>query len=150
MNLFTDTSALVKLYHEEPGTENLSEFIHAHADDLVITISDLTEIEFHSAFLKRVRTNEIERSSARSIFRCFEADKNMFNIIETDNIIKEFSIRLLDLVGGEKSLRTLDAIQLSAAIASHRIIPTDYFVSSDKKLLKVAESYFTVFDPENP
>lgn len=33
MNLFPDTNALVKLYHEEAGTEALSEFLHRHADN---------------------------------------------------------------------------------------------------------------------
>lgn len=58
MNLFLDTNALVKLYHEEAGTEALSEFLHRHADNLIITISDISRIELHSAFLRRVRTEE--------------------------------------------------------------------------------------------
>lgn len=55
MNLFIDTSALVKLYHHEAGTENLNDFLNHYADDLIITIADITRIEFHSAFLRRVR-----------------------------------------------------------------------------------------------
>jgi len=41
----------------------------------------------------------------------------------------------------------LDAIQLSTAIVSHQIIPIDYFVTSDKKLFKVAKDYFPTFNP---
>ncbi len=56
MNLFFDTSALVKLYHKEDGSDYLADFLNQNKDDLVITISDISKIEFHSAFLKRVRT----------------------------------------------------------------------------------------------
>ena len=52
------------------------------------------------------------------------------------------------IFGFKKSLRTLDAIQLSAAIVSHQIFPINYFVGSDKKLLKVAKEYFLIFNPQ--
>lgn len=55
---FFDTSALVKRYHEEVGTAAVDEaFDDADASFL---ISDLTVIECHSAFAKKVRTQEIE------------------------------------------------------------------------------------------
>ena len=149
MNLFLDTSALVKLYHEEAGTENLSEFLYRYADNLVITISDLSLTELHSAFLRRVRTGEIEQSVADEIFKGFDADAKMLNIVETDHVIKIFSVRILDVFGGKMSFRTLDAIQLSTAIISHQTVPINYFVSSDKKLLKIAEKYFSIFNPED-
>jgi len=149
MNLFLDTNALVKLYHEEAGTENLSEFLCRYADNLIITISDLSRIELHSAFLRRVRTGEIEQSVADEIFKGFDSDARMFNVVETDHVVKIFSVRILDVFGGKRSFRTLDAIQLSTAIISHQTVPINYFISSDKKLLKIAEEYFIIFDPED-
>jgi predicted nucleic acid-binding protein len=60
MNIFLDTNAVVKLYHQENGTDNLTDFLTLHQSDLIITISDLTKIELHSTFLKRVRMKQID------------------------------------------------------------------------------------------
>lgn len=68
MNLFLDTSALVKLYHEEAGTDNLTEFLEKHSGDLILTISDLTIIEFHSAILKSVRRMEEQYKNISNVF----------------------------------------------------------------------------------
>ena len=150
MNLFLDTNAIVKLYHMELGTENLLKFLYTYINYLIITISDITKIEFHSTFLKRVRNKEIDIDRVKKIFDSFELDINMFNVIEVDYIIKSYAIKLLDFTADKKALRTLDAIQLSTALISHQIFKIDCFVCSDKKLLNVAEKYFTVFNPEQP
>lgn len=147
MNLFLDTNAIVKLYHQEVGSDNLVNFLNQYADDLVITISDLTKIEFHSAFLKRVRMNEIELETINEVFSYFDNDLQMLNVVEVNNIIKDFAIKLLDDIAYQFSLRTLDAIQLSTAIIFHQLFPIDYFVSCDKKLLNIASSFFNIFNP---
>ena len=77
MNLFLDTSAIVKLYQDEQGTDNLSNFLTQHASDLILTISDLTPIEFHSAFLRRVRMKEIELDIANQVFSDFKKDMEL-------------------------------------------------------------------------
>ena len=48
MNVFPDTSAVIKLYHKEVGSDELPAFLNAHAHDLILTISDITRTEFHS------------------------------------------------------------------------------------------------------
>ncbi len=148
MNIFLDTNALVKLYHQEVGTDNLTEFLTLHQSDLIITISDLTKIELHSTFLKRVRMKQIDLKTVYQVFDSFDHDAQMFNLVEVDREIKKFAISLLNSVAYKRSLRTLDAIQLSAAIVSHQIVPIDYFVTADKKLLKIAKDYFPAFNPE--
>ncbi|KPA16895.1 hypothetical protein MHK_002901 [Candidatus Magnetomorum sp. HK-1] len=55
--IFFDTSAIIKLYHDEDGTDDVLSIINSY--DPSILISDLTKIEFVSAFAKKVRTNEI-------------------------------------------------------------------------------------------
>lgn len=54
MNLFLDTAALVKLYHKESGTADLSNFLREQSSDLILTISDLAHI--------RVPFRDIEKS----------------------------------------------------------------------------------------
>lgn len=41
MNLFLDTSALLKLYHQEVGTEQFSKYLSNIKGDLFLTTSDL-------------------------------------------------------------------------------------------------------------
>jgi predicted nucleic acid-binding protein len=148
MNIFLDTNAVVKLYHQENGTDNLTDFLTLHQSDLIITISDLTKIELHSTFLKRVRMKQIDLKAVYQVFESFDSDTKMFNVIEVNHEIKKFAITLLNSVAYKRSLRTLDAIQLSSAIVSHQIVPVDCFVTADKKLLKIAKDYFSSFNPE--
>lgn len=149
MNLFLDTNAVIKLYHKETGTDNLLNFIQKYSDNLIISISDLTKIEFHSTFLKKVRTSEIDLLTVNEINETFDSDIKLFNIVEVDRIVKNFAINLLDSIGGFKNLRTLDAIQLSSAIILNQFIPIDYFICSDKKLLEIAQDFFPIVNPEN-
>lgn len=149
MHLFLDSNALVKLYHAEAGTENLIYLLKENAYDLILTITDISRIEFHSAFLKRVRKKEIELEIVKEAFSCFEDDLLMFNVVEVDEAVKSLAINLLDSIAHEKGLRTLDSIQLSTAIIINQIFRIEYFVTSDKNLSNVAKDYFTIFDPES-
>jgi len=148
MNVLLDTNAVVKLYHQETGTDNLTNFLTLHREDLITTISDLTKIELHSTFLKRVRMKQIDLKTVHQVFDSFDNDAQMFNVIEVNHDIKNFAITLLNSVAHKRSLRTLDAIQLSTAIVSHQTVPVDYFVTADKKLLRIAKDYFPAFNPE--
>jgi len=59
MNAYPDASAVIKLYHREIGSERLLAFLQRNADDMILSIADITRTEFHSAFLRKVRTIEI-------------------------------------------------------------------------------------------
>lgn len=148
MNLFIDTSALVKLYHKEAGTESLTKLFHHYTNDLVITIADISKIEFHSAFLKRVRTKEIELETVKKVFESFDRDSQLFNVVEVDTVVKNLAIQLLTNIAYQINLRTLDAIQLASAIISNQIVSIDYFVVCDKNLVDVSKKYFHTFNPE--
>jgi predicted nucleic acid-binding protein len=91
---------------------------------------------------------QIDLKTVYQVFDSFDSDAKMFNVIEVNHEIKKFAITLLNSVAYKRSLRTLDAIQLSAAIVSHQTVPVDYFVTADKKLLRIAKDYFPAFNPE--
>lgn len=148
MNLFLDTNALVKLYHKEKGSERLFHFLESNSEELVLTISDLSLIEFHSTFLRRVRTGEIKKKAISQVFTLFKNDILQYNIIEIDLSIKELAIDLLDSIALERSLRTLDAMQLASAMYSNLTVPIDYFATSDKKFANVVKAFFQVLDAE--
>ena len=60
-NYFFDTSALVKIYHKEVGTE-LVEEIYENPEN-TIYISHLTKVELISALCKKYRTNDISHEA---------------------------------------------------------------------------------------
>jgi predicted nucleic acid-binding protein len=148
MNLFLDSSALVKLYHSEPGTDRLSELLDTNTDDLILTIADISLLEFHSAVLKRVRIKEVSIKTAKAILAAFENDLALFNVVEVDSETKQIARGLLLQEAAKRNFGTLDALHLSAALSVHSVLPVDWFVTADKALLNVAGGYLRVFNPE--
>lgn len=87
MKIFLDTSALFKLYHQEPGTEELErafeQFTVTH-----VFLSEITKVEFSSAVWKKVRTKEITAPQARKTIELFEADYEQYIFETTDHGIR--------------------------------------------------------------
>ena len=133
---FCDTSAIVKLYHHEVGSEWMEAiFNDANA---IIVISELTHVEFYSAMLKKVRTGDITNEAKEEAIKNFEKygrDKFMLTLLES-RIFKKAQ-KLLDKYGRNYSLRTLDAIQLAACL--HDKIDGIRFIGADVHLLKICE-----------
>jgi predicted nucleic acid-binding protein len=148
MNLFLDSSALVKLYHSETGTDRLSALLDTNADDLILTIADISLLEFHSAVLKRVRIKEVTLKTAKAILAAFENDLALFNVVEVDSETKQIAKGLLLQEAAKRNFGTLDALQLSAALSVDSVLPVDWFVTADKALLNIAGGYLRVFNPE--
>jgi hypothetical protein len=69
---FFDSSALVKLYHDEIGTSAVDRL--ANSGGSIIRISRLTPAELISAFAIKVRTQSISRDDADSLLRQFQSD----------------------------------------------------------------------------
>ena len=133
MKLFLDTSSLIKLYHIEDGTveiENL--FIKFKVTD--VFISELSKIEFTSAILKKVRTQEITENQANTTIQFFESDFEKYKFVDLNQIILNNASQLI-IKYGSQGLRTLDSIQLSTAIAL--IQNVNLFIAADKLLLKL-------------
>jgi len=147
MNLFLDTAALVKLYHDEDGTENLSNFINEYSSDLILTISDLIILEFHSAILRRVRMKQIGVDLARQLFEELNKDTAWMNITEVDKSVKTEAANLLSTHAPTKNFRTLDSLQLATAIVAHERLPINYFITADERLLEIAQNYFSIYNP---
>lgn len=76
--LFLDTSALVKLYVAEPGTEKIVRTASDPDSDPVV-ILDLAILEFRSAVRCRQRERDVGQSEAERILRDVERDaKSVF------------------------------------------------------------------------
>jgi predicted nucleic acid-binding protein len=133
MKLFFDTSALVKFFHDEDGTQKVTELINSKENE--IWILELACLEFISALFRRFRNNEISEEELDIATSCFENQINWFNVEPLGNAIFEEAKYLLKKYGKDHGLRTLDAFHLGA----FSLICDEgwFFVSSDNNLCNV-------------
>lgn len=114
MNAFLDTSALLKLYHREDGTERIELWLEENAEN--IFVSELAKLEFRSAIWKKVRMNEFDSHTGESVIACFENDYDFYDWIKLDEKILQSASDLL-MEYGQAGLRTLDSLQLASALS---------------------------------
>ncbi len=143
---FLDTNALVKRYHREEGTDLIDRLFSE--SDVNFVISDISIIEFYSAIALKVRTGEIDESNFISLRKLFAQDiKNkIYKIAEFAESEKKESVNLLLKHGKNRSLKTLDAIQLAVmkSLKQKRIKA----VCADEKFCKVISlEGFEVLNP---
>lgn len=133
MNIFLDTSSLIKLYFFEEGTILLETFLSEN-DINFIFLSEISKLEFESTLWKKVRTKELEEQKALASIDAFENDKDKFKFIPLNNSIL-LNARTLISKYGKNGLRTLDSIQLSSCIGVKDL--TNKYFTSDKTLLDI-------------
>ena len=143
--LYLDTSALVKLYVDEPGSERMIELASEDAD-YDLAICSITQVEFHAAIWKRRRTGESDEIAVRQAAESFEDEfRSAFLLCPIDD-------RTLDLASAivpEHGLRAYDAVQLASCLALARTMREPLtFVCADRALLTAAEAEgLPVLDP---
>ena len=113
MKVFLDTSSLVKLYHQEEGSDELLAFLAKGVDE--IWLSELTMVEFRSALWKKVRTGELMKDDAVRVMNCFSDDQDKFRWVRLEPPITRIALSAIMRYGAQ-GLRTLDSIQLSCAL----------------------------------
>jgi uncharacterized protein with PIN domain len=145
MNLFFDTSALVKFFHEEEGTGAVTTLILDPNNQ--IWIVELARIEFRSAVFRRFRNKELTEEKLDQSLISFEKQLTTFHIETLGRAVVNEASSLLDRYGKTHGLRTLDALQLGAFSL---IAEEDgwCFVAADPTLLKVAK--ILEFETINP
>jgi predicted nucleic acid-binding protein len=130
--LFFDTSALVKRYYEEPGTDRVDELIEG--EDTVV-ISSLSIIETVSAFRRKYNRGHLAEEHMNDLLSAFFQEAlDDFVIVPMEDSVVGFSF---DLVL-EDDLRTLDSLQLSAALAVAESEDDVAFVSAATELTEIA------------
>lgn len=135
MNIFLDTSSLIKLYHKESGTKEIIDIYNTYQVDNVY-LSDLAKIEFDSAVWKNFRTKEIDKDKAIELIRIFQKDYEKYIFVDDNDVIKNKAKALINKYCAE-GLRTLDSIQLATAVSLKAKV--DLNKSSDKLLTKLFE-----------
>jgi len=68
---FLDTSALVKIYHRENGSDFC---MSRYADQSPLIISELARVELHSAIFRKQQEKELSSKVAKVVLQRFECD----------------------------------------------------------------------------
>ncbi len=133
---FCDTSAIIKLYHAEIGTD----YMESIFDDnqCAIMISELTLVEFDSSVSKKVRTGNISASAKNEAIKNFKIDcQNRFLVNPLDSRIIRSARKIINKYGNKLSIRTLDALQLGSCLVEEQ--EGLHFVCADSHLNKICK-----------
>lgn len=133
---FLDTSALVKIYHREAGTDFC---LARYADQSPLIISELARVELHSAIFRKQREKELNAKALKAVLQRFECDcEERYEVLHVASLVYDEACRLLSRYAGAYGLRTLDSLQL-ATFLTYCEKDQDSFVCADRKLSAVVE-----------
>ena len=133
MIIYFDTSALVKLYVEETGSNRIRDITHRAS---VISTSKIAYPEARSAFARKRKEGGFSQNALRRIVEELNRDWESYLVIEiTDGLVRSAG----DLA--EKYLlRGFDSIHLASAVQLRNKIRSEVsFSSTDLKLNQSAE-----------
>lgn len=130
MQYFFDTSAVVKIYHKEQGSELI---IPLYRGDNAILISELSKVEFLSTVHKKLRTGEISEETLEALNKRFFADcSDRFVVIHVASVIVDAALDILNTYGRTNHIFALDALQIATFSTINERNTT--FVCADKRL----------------
>lgn len=125
--VFLDSSALVKLYVEEVGSDRVGTIV---ADEGEIFISRLAIVEIVSALVRRARAGDISTQEVEATLDGLRDDcERDFAIVELERAVLERAASL----ARRWALRAADSIQLACAMIAFAGQP-GRFVCADKEL----------------
>lgn len=149
-NRFFDTSAFAKHYSTEVGSARVDAFLAEAGSGHFL--SSMGVVELHSLFARRTRMGRITVAEFHQARGRFLADlvQGLWQVVPVTTAHYYQAQLLLVRHGPVHNLRTLDAIQLAAALRNS-LGPLDAFVCADLNLCRVASlEGLTVVNPEVP
>jgi len=136
---FLDNSALVKLYHQELGSEVVETW--AATPGVRLWVSDLTRVELYSVFSRKMREGELAEAALQRVLECFREDLcHRVQIVRLTSGLIERAIGFLIEHDQTHPLRTLDALQMTSALVVEPSVLI--FVTADKRLLTTVSQVF--------
>lgn len=128
MMLYVDTSALVKLYVEEPLSQELS---YAVDEAEAVATSLLAYTEAMAAFARARREVRLSPQEYRRVVDAFEEDWSRYITVEvTDRLVKTAGH-----LAASRALRGYDALHLASALSLRERVPSSMmFVAFDRAL----------------
>ncbi len=133
--IFLETSALVKLYHLEPGSEKLDVIIKP-TDTL--SISSMARLEFVSIIFGHIRRGQITESLAQKQLQLFQSDMNNFHIIKYDYHIFTIAVSLFENYASKMNIDSREVLHVASAKPLLKL-GLDYFVSCNPVIIKLAK-----------
>lgn len=144
---FIDTSAFLKLFIAEGGSDRMLRFAAAENDRAKV-VSALLPVEARSAICRlrdgRRMTHQVALSALAAV-----AEELQHLTVQplTPSVLKAAAV-----LAERYSLRALDSLQLGSALGARELFdaPQMRFIASDRELLKAAEAEgFIIWNPES-
>lgn len=134
---FLETSALVKLYVHEPGTDRLLE-LAASPENHQFAILSVAQAEFRSAVRRRERAGDLDGATAAQLLEMFNSHQQVRFLRQGINdLVVDSACELID----RYPLRAYDALQLAGCLIFRAAAPdAPVFVCADRRLLNAAEN----------
>ncbi len=139
---YVDTSALVKRYHVELGSDHVDRLFADPAS--ILLTANLTITELTSALDRKQQEGLVSQEGLRQVLAVAARDLlEEFWLIELDRRHVQRSQQLIL----QHHLRTLDALHLAIILSVRELMPT--LVSADQRLLLAAQQEaVTIINPE--
>ena len=132
--IYFDSSAIVKRYMEEAGSDNVNKMVN---ESSIIATSKLTYPEIVSAFTRKRRAGDISKDNYVKALNEFEKEWDYFFVIQFHD---EFFSTIKKLIE-RHSLRAADSIHLASALWLKQSVKENItFVASDVILLNAART----------
>lgn len=155
--LYLDSSALMKHYQNERGTDAFDKRLRSEYENLGHAFTSvLSYAEIHAIIARRVRERLLSAADGAAIHERFDADWVLgFTAIELDShvlifirqIVRTHPLRGADAVHLASALCLRDMVNAGARLARHGEKIT--FASSDKQLIRAAQQHnLEIFNPE--
>jgi uncharacterized protein len=145
---YLDTSALVKLYVREPGTDRLLQLVGNPAENRLAVLV-ITTVEARSAIRRREREGDIDAKTANQILDRLQRHlESRFIRQALSEMVLDGALEMID----RYALRAYDAVQLAGCLVLKTTdTESPIFVCSDQHLLHAAQSeLLAVLDPCAP
>lgn len=138
--IFADTSALIKLYIDERGSETMAELVGSRT----LCVSDLAYAEAHAAFARRRRDGVDDEATYARLVERFDAEwRGLVHVTLQVDVLEA-----IPPLCKRHPLRVGDAIQLASALKLARVGHSPTFACNDARLLAAAAAEgLEVVDP---
>ena len=133
--IYIDTSVLVAYYYTEKISDQVEKILVGATNP---AISQLTEVEFTSAFARKVRERVLSKDDAKAIISEFRkhVDEKSYDYLPIQP--KHFSTAMKWIAEFHTPLRTLDALHLAiAAQNKSQLLTADIKFAESAKILGV-------------
>lgn len=132
--IYLDTSALIKRYIWESGSEQVRQLFR---HNVIIITSKIAYAEIYAAFTRRMRKGHLARVRYGQICRLFELEWPAYLIVEVHDEVLHLSRDLIK----KYPLRGFDALHLASAKSLRQHLKTPITLGgADQRLLESAKA----------